>query len=182
MHREVFGAELAPAFRDEATGRAEVTAALAADRFLLARDGGRVLGVCGFRADGRGAVDWSWRATRSRLGWAAALRAAAVLAPLQGADVPGVLVLDGLCVAAEHRGAGTGSALLAAAHDLAAQRGERAVQLSVVDTDPRAEALYRRLGFAVVGGGDLGPLGALHGFRRYRTLQLPVDRAEGRRP
>ena len=175
LHWEAFGAKLAPAFRDEATGRAEVTAALVADRVLVAREGAQVLGVCGFHAGGRGALHWSWRATRSRLGRLAALRAAVVLAPLHRADVRGVLVLDGLCVAADRRGAGTGSALLEAAVDLAARRGDRAVQLSVVDTNPRAEALYRRRGSSVVGQGGTGPLAGLYGFRRHRTLQRPVD-------
>ena len=56
------------------------------------------------------------------------------------------------------------------------------MQLGVVDTNPRAEALHRRLGFAVVGQGDVGPLAGLYGFRRYRTLQRPVPGdAEGRR-
>ncbi|WP_432494026.1 GNAT family N-acetyltransferase [Kineococcus auxinigenes] len=174
LYWEAFGAKLSRAFRDVGTGRAEVTAALVADRFLLARDGADVLGVCGFRTAGGGAVHWSWRATRSRLGRSAAFRATAVLAPLERGDVPGVLVLDGLCVAAEHRGAGTGSALLAAALDLAAARGDRAVQLSVADTNPRAEALYRRRGFTVVGRGGTGPLAGLYGFRRYLTLQHPV--------
>ncbi|WP_432483571.1 GNAT family N-acetyltransferase [Kineococcus esterisolvens] len=174
LYWEAFGAKLSHAFRDGGTGRAEVTAALVADRFLIARDGADVLGVCGFRTAGGGAVHWSWRATRSRLGWPAAVRAVAVLAPLDRSDVPGVLVLDGLCVAAERRSAGTGSALLTAALDLAAARGDRAVQLSVVDTNPRAEALYRRRGFTVVGRGGTGPLAGLYGFHRYRTLQRPV--------
>ncbi|GAA4977131.1 GNAT family N-acetyltransferase [Kineococcus glutinatus] len=181
LYWEAFGAKLAPAFRDGATGRAEITAAVVADRFLVARDGADVLGVCGFRTGGRGAVDWSWRATRSRLGSVAALRAAAVLVPLHRADVRGVLVLDGLCVAADRRGAGTGSALLAAAADLAAHRGDRAVRLSVVDTNSRAEALYRRRGFTVVEEGDVGPLAGVYGFRRYRTLQRPVAGAAGGR-
>ena len=181
LYWEAFAAELSPAFGDEATGRAEITASLSADRFLVARRGTEVLGVCGFRTADGGAVDQTWRATRSRLGWAAALRATAVLAPLHRGPVPGVLVLDGLCVAADRRGAGTGSALLTAAGDLAARRGERAVQLSVVDTNPRAEALYRRRGFTVVGGGDLGPLAGVYGFRRYRTLQRAVHPA-GERP
>ncbi|MEU4427276.1 GNAT family N-acetyltransferase [Actinoplanes sp. NPDC024001] len=175
LYWEAFGAKLSPAFRDDETGRAEVTAALAADHFLVARDGTDVLGVCGFRAAGRGAAHWSWRATRSRLGWAAAARATVVLAPLARGDVPGVLVLDGLCVAANRRSMGTGSALLSAALDLAAARGDRAVQLSVVDTNPRAEALYRRRGFAVVSQGEMGPLADVYGFRRYRTLRRALE-------
>jgi ribosomal protein S18 acetylase RimI-like enzyme len=175
LYWEAFGAKLSPAFRDDRTGRAAVTAALSTGHFLVARDGTDVLGVCGFRAAGSAAADWSWRATRSRLGWAAAVRATVVLAPLARDDVPGVLVLDGLCVAADRRGAGTGSALLTAALDLAAARGDRAVQLSVVDINPRAEALYRRRGFTIVSQGEMGPLAGVYGFRRYRTLQRSLE-------
>jgi ribosomal protein S18 acetylase RimI-like enzyme len=78
-------------------------------------------------------------------------------------------------VAADRRGAGTGSALLTAALDLAAARGDRAVQLSVVDTNPRAEALYRRRGFTIVSQGEMGPLAGVYGFRRYRTLQRSLE-------
>ncbi|MEU8238234.1 GNAT family N-acetyltransferase [Actinoplanes missouriensis] len=187
LYWAAFGPKLRIAFRDEATGVAQVTAALRPDRALIARVDGQVAGMCGFHHDGHGAVDLSWARLRAGLGTAAAAWAALTLAPLDRSErktpdgrerktpdrreMNGVLVLDGICVAAEHRGHGIGSALLDAITELAAQHGDQWVQLSVVDTNPRAEALYRRQGFATAEHGSLGPLRHLYGFDRYRTMR-----------
>ncbi|WP_432542664.1 GNAT family N-acetyltransferase [Kineococcus sp. SYSU DK002] len=180
LYWEAFGRKLRPAFRDAATGRAEVAASLRPGNVLVARRDGHVVGVCGFRHAGGGAV--SGGGTRTRLGPLGALRAALLLAPLRRGDVPGVLVLDGLCVDTAHRSRGVGSALLAAAADLARDLGLHAVQLTVVDTNPRAETLYRRLGYTDAGHGDLGPLAGLYGFSRYRTLRRPLTPGPARSP
>jgi len=60
----------------------------------------------------------------------------------------------------QHRDQGVGSGLLTEARRRLAMTGHRAVELSVDDGNPRAAALYRRLGYEVVGAGnDLGPDG-----------------------
>ncbi|GAA4609044.1 GNAT superfamily N-acetyltransferase [Actinoplanes octamycinicus] len=171
LYWEAFGRKLRPAFGDSAAGAAQVTAALRADRMLVARSGGEVVGVCGYHHDGRGAADLSWSRLRQRLGAPAALRALLVLAPLDRPERPGVLVLDGICVAAAQRGRGVGSALLSAAGGWARRHHDEWVQLSVVDTNPRAEALYRRLGFRTVSEGSLGALGHVYGFQRFTTMR-----------
>lgn len=184
LHWEAFRRKLGPAFADEATGRDVVRAGLRGDRVLVARLGGEgaatsddpsaVVGICGFHAAKAGALDLTWARLRSRLSLPAAVRATAVLGVLAASDRPGVLVLDGLCVAPEQRGRGIGTALLDAAGELARGRGLRAVGLSVVDTNPRAEALYRRLGFRSVRRGRLGPLAGVYGFDGYAVMEREV--------
>ncbi|MFV0252170.1 MAG: GNAT family N-acetyltransferase, partial [Beutenbergiaceae bacterium] len=174
LYWTAFGTKLRRAFRDEASGLAAVTAALHPERVLVARNDDEIVGVCGFYQDGRGAVDLTWRQLRAQVGSVGALRALLVLTPLARPLQPGVLIMDGICVAQEHRGRGVGSALLAAVLDIARSRGDHAVQLSVIDSNPRAEALYRRTGFEVASEGSLGPLRTLYGFERYRTMQLRV--------
>ncbi|WIM92980.1 GNAT family N-acetyltransferase [Actinoplanes oblitus] len=174
LYWEAFGRKLRPAFGDSAIGSAQVTAALTADRMLVARSDGEVVGVCGYHRDGRGAADLSWGRLRRALGTPAALRALLVLAPLDRRERPGVLVLDGICVDAGQRGRGVGSALLSAAVERARHYHDQWVQLSVVDTNPRAEALYRRLGFRAVGEGSLGALGQVYGFQRFTTMRKKV--------
>jgi hypothetical protein len=66
--------------------------------------------------------------------------------------------------------------LAAAADAYAATGGAQQVQLSVGDTNPRAEALYQRLGYRVVYEGSMGALGGRYGFRRYRTMRKRVAR------
>jgi ribosomal protein S18 acetylase RimI-like enzyme len=63
-------------------------------------------------------------------------------------------------VRAGDRGRGVGSGLLGDAHRLLLGGGHAAVELSVADGNHRAAALYRRLGYVVVGtGADAGPAG-----------------------
>ncbi|GAA1980290.1 GNAT family N-acetyltransferase [Isoptericola halotolerans] len=170
-----FGEKLAAAFRDVETGARVVTAGLRADRMLVARFAGKVVGVCGYYQDGRGTADLSWRHLRGHLSRTASVRAVGVLSLLSRHGRPGVLVLDGICVNEAHRGHGIGSMLLDAAVELARERGDRAVQLSVIDTNPRAAALYRRRGFTTVDRGSLGPLQHLYGFEHYTTMRKKTD-------
>jgi ribosomal protein S18 acetylase RimI-like enzyme len=53
-------------------------------------------------------------------------------------------------VAADARGRGIGTAPLTAAVALARQQGFGQLRLDVVDTNPRARALYERLGFVAL--------------------------------
>lgn len=151
-----------------------ITAAVRADRMLVARCGGEVVGVCGCYQDGHGAVDVSWRDLRSYLSRVGAVRAWGVLSVLAHRDKPDVLTLDGICVAQGHRGRGIGSILLDAATERARHRGQQAVQLSVIETNPRAAVLYRRHGFIATDRGSLGPLRHLYGFDRYTTMRKPI--------
>ena len=176
LYWSAFGRKLRVAFPDAASGQAFVTENLRADRTLVARIDGKVAGICGFHESGHGAAELSWRALQKRFGTRTAIRALIALAPLSRSEKDGILVLDGICVGSEQRGKGIGTALLAAAEAHAATRGDREVQLSVVDTNPRAEVLYRRLGYRVVDEGSIGGLGSLYGFRHYRTMRKRVGR------
>lgn len=64
-----------------------------------------------------------------------------------GEDVPGI----GLAVLPEYRGRGIGTALLAAAIELARAHGATTLSLSVETGNDRARRLYDRAGFVVVG-------------------------------
>lgn len=175
LYWQAFGRKLRPAFASVENGQAVVAASLSSDRTLVAREDGAVVGMCGYRAGGRGAVAPTWRLLRAQFSWLAAARAAIVLATLERSDVDGVLVLDGICVDDSSRGRGTGTALLEAAADYAAAEGLRAVRLAVVDSNPRAEALYRRRGFVPVGSGSMGMLASVYGFDRYTSMERRVS-------
>ncbi|MER7517440.1 GNAT family N-acetyltransferase [Streptomyces sp. NPDC126499] len=58
--------------------------------------------------------------------------------------------LNGLDVRADLRGRGIGTALVRAAEDLARERGRTLLGLGVADDNPRAAALYARLGYESV--------------------------------
>lgn len=174
LYHEAFGRKLDAALGGRDVTASVVAAALRSDRVLVARVDGVVAGVCGFHAGGAGALVITWRLLRAHLGVVSAVRAALLLTVLDRTERPGRLVLDGICVDPSQRGRGIGTALLDAAAQLARDRGHRAVALSVVDTNPRAEALYRREGFRAVGSDSVGLLASLLGFRRATTMERRV--------
>lgn len=176
LYWEAFGRKLRPGFVDGPTGQAVVRAALRSDHLLVARHSGQVVGVCGYYEDGTGAADLRWSRLRESLSVPAALRASLVLSVLARSPRPGALVLDGICVDPAARGRGLGTALLAAASAKARCVGARAVRLSVVDSNPRARALYERHGFRPAGRGTLGFLAPVYGFDGYTTMELEVGR------
>ncbi len=175
LYWQAFRRKLKPAFSSDERGLLNVTASLRADRTFVARADASVVGMCGYRQAGFGAVSPTFAMLRGQLPFLAALRARLVLSPLARSDVSDALVLDGICVAEDQRGRGTGSALLEAASEYARASGLRAVQLTVVDTNPRAEALYRRQGFLPVDGGRMGTLASIYGFDRYTTMEKEVS-------
>lgn len=175
LYWQAFRRKLRPAFASDGRGRGIVAASLRADRTLVARADGAVVGMCGYRQGGAGAASPTWRLLRAQLSWPAAVRAALVLGVLARSDVEGALVLDGICVGDAQRGRGAGSALLEAAAAHARAEGLRAVRLSVVDTNPRAQALYRRRGFVPVESGSMGALSGVYGFDRYTSMERRVD-------
>lgn len=174
LYWEAFGQKLRPGFFDEQTGIAAVRCGLQPEHMLAARRNGTLLGVCGFYGDESGAVDLTWSRLRGTLSIPATLRASIVLAVLSRSARPHTLVLDGICVDRTARGLGIGTALLHAAKRHARSEGNRSLQLSVVDGNPRARALYDRQGFRPVGGGSLGLLSFVYGFDHYTTMELEI--------
>lgn len=176
LYWEAFGRTLSPGFADESTGRAVVRAVLRSSHLLVAREGGHVVGVCGFRQHGTGAASFGWARLRQLLSAPAALRAILVLSVLSRSDLPDTLVLDGICVDRAARGRGIGTSLLSAAADKARRIGAENISLSVVDANPRARTLYERRGFTPTRRGALGPLAPVYGFDGYTVMALKVGR------
>lgn len=69
---------------------------------------------------------------------------------------PGELYIDSLCVETAYRGHGIASALIRATIDKAKSIGIPAVGLLVDQGNPKAEALYSRLGFTFINNASWG--------------------------
>ena len=175
LYWEAFRRKLGPAFTNDAAGLTTIQAAIHSDRMLVARIKGEIAGVCGYHEQGAGAANLSWDLLRAHLSLAAAIRAVLFLSVLSNKERENVLVLDGICVHGDKRGRGVGTMLLDAAFDHARSQNMKAVQLSVVDTNPRAEALYRRLGFETIDTGSLDFLAPVYGFDRHTTMERKLN-------
>jgi ribosomal protein S18 acetylase RimI-like enzyme len=176
LYWQAFGLKLGRVLRPEPKALAFVQRVMRADHALAAYDeAGRLLGVAGFKSPrgafvgGRpsdlvaiyGRFGGYWRAT---------------FLNLLSRDVENArFLMDGLFVREECRGMGIGSALLQAVVAEAARRGYAEVRLDVVDTNPRARALYERHGFRALFDARLGPLRLIFGFVTSTAMVRAVD-------
>lgn len=149
------------------------------DRGVSAILGGRVVGIAGYRLDGTGLFEPKWRHFRQRFGFFGTSIRMAGLAFLDKTDADGVLSMDGIAVSEEARGKGAGTALLGAVVDVARRTGQHAVRLDVIDTNPRARALYERNGFVPEKRRELGFLKPIFGFSSATTMCRQVDAGSG---
>ncbi|ACL05810.1 GCN5-related N-acetyltransferase [Desulfatibacillum aliphaticivorans] len=83
------------------------------------------------------------------------------------------LLFDGLVVEEKMRGKGVGSRLLQGVVDYARDRGFSVIKLDVLDTNPRAKALYERTGFKPVKTESYPYLYSL-GFSGVTTMALSL--------
>ncbi|MEM7599537.1 MAG: GNAT family N-acetyltransferase [Pseudomonadota bacterium] len=133
---------------------------------LVARKAdGTILGLAGFKTGQGGLVGGGFRDLARVYGGLSALWRAPLLSLLERQIEPGTLLMDGIFVSEAARGHGVGTALLEAIKTHATHNGLFAVRLDVIDTNPRAKALYLRHGFEPAGEEHLGPFRHIFGFK-----------------
>lgn len=172
---QAFGQKLGKVMGPETRALAFFAAALDPEFALVARDGqGRLLGLAGFKTTEGGLAGGSLTQLARVYGWIGALWRAGLLSVLERQMQPGVFQMDGIFVDASGRGMGVGTALLQAVADAARARGLDQVQLDVIDTNPRARALYERMGFRATGTERTGVFKWVFGFDSATRMVLPI--------
>lgn len=166
LYWEAFGAKLGRVLGPAERGIGFVAEAMDPNYALAIRagDGGALLGVAGFKTEAGAFVGGGWGDLRRHYGLFGGLWRAPLLELLERKPRPGELLMDGILVAQEARGRGLGTLLLDAIKSEALARGARRVRLDVIDSNPRARALYTREGFRPVKTEHIGPLKAVFGF------------------
>lgn len=106
------------------------------------------------------------------------LRRLLILALFERRPAPGQLVMDGIAVDQDMRGRGIGSLLIEEVVAVAAERECREIRLDVIDTNPRARALYERRGFTALRTARTPYLRRLLGFGAVTTMRRPVGTPE----
>lgn len=137
-------------------------------------DNGRLLGIAGFKTAQGALVGGDFSDLRKVYGWVSAAIRCSLLSLLERDTENERFLMDGLFVAPEARGKGVGTALLDAIVDEARRRGFDQVRLDVVDTNPRAKALYRYVGFKEVKTSKIGLLKHVFGFSASTTMVRDV--------
>jgi ribosomal protein S18 acetylase RimI-like enzyme len=117
------------------------------DRAVVALAGGEVVGIAGFKSGGRGVFEPATSAFLSEFGRLSGSIRMLGLALLERSERDDSLLMDGIAVAPQARGCGVGTRLLREIVAVAKDAAASAVRLDVIDTNPRARALYERFGF-----------------------------------
>jgi GNAT superfamily N-acetyltransferase len=175
LYWEAFGEKLGFTLGPKYLALMFVRSVLRPDHGICAHDDdGRLLGIAGFKTSNGALVDGDFSDLRKTYGWVSAAIRASLLALLERDLENERFLMDGLFVAPEARGLGVGTALLDAIFDEAKRRGYTQVRLDVVDSNPRAKALYLHVGFKEVDTVKMGPLKYVFGFSAATTMVRDV--------
>lgn len=176
MYWSAFGNKLGLVMGPPEKGKSFVRRVLKPDHAICAHDAnGNLLGVAGFKTTKGALVGGTFEDLRAVYGLFSASWRAAFLHLLERDTENERFLMDGIFVTAKARGQGVGTALLHAISDTAKNRGYKEVRLDVIDTNPRAKALYERQGFKAIKSESIGPLRLVFGFRTSTTMVRTVD-------
>lgn len=170
LYWQAFGGKLGLLMRPNEKAQALVTRVMQPDHALAAHVDGKLVGLAGFKTPQGALVDGTLADFRAIYGPVSGTLRALGLSVLER-DVDNTnFLLDGICVDASARGIGVGTALLSALEEEARARGYASLRLDVIDTNPRAQALYTRLGYHPTKTVRLGPLRHVFGFAASTTM------------
>jgi len=155
IFEDAFGEKMRMVVRDTDSRKEFMRRAYVAGNCVIARRGDTLLGLAGLSTKGQpyeGGLmgsTWDFRPYRDTLGWLGALWAVWGNRLADHRPKSDEIYVDGIAVAPQARGLGVGSRLLDEITSIARASGKRFVRLDVIDRNPRAQALYERLGFTV---------------------------------
>lgn len=172
LYWSVFGAKLGRLLGPDTRALQLLAEVMRPDHALVALDGqGRLIGVAGFRSPSGGFMVLS-RAALQKVygGFGGWLRFTLILwltAEVDNLRFP----IDGLVVAPDWRSQGVGTRLLAELERVALQLGYDRMRLDVDDANPRAKALYRRLGFTLLSQDRRWLLAPIFGMKSATAME-----------
>ena len=176
LYWEAFGEKLGFVLGPKYRALIFITSVLRSDHGICAHDErGRLLGVAGFKTSQGALVGGDFKDLRRVYGWVGATIRILLLAVLERDVENERFLMDGIFVAPEARGQGVGTALIDAICEEARVRGYRQVRLDVIDTNPRARALYLHEGFEETGTHHLGLLRHIFGLSASTTMVRDVS-------
>lgn len=170
IYWDAFGGKLGRVMGPKALALDYLRRVMRADHVIIAENAGRLVGLAGFKTPRGSFADGDWADLRAIYGRFGAVWRLGLLAALTREVDNRRFLVDGICVARDHRGQGIGEALVEALCAEALRRGYAAIRLEVIDSNVRAQSLYERLGFRVVKRDELGLLRHAFGFSSAATM------------
>lgn len=173
LYWEAFGGKLGKILGPAERGERFFRETINPSSIIAATRNGELLGIVAFKSSGEGFSRAGFGDLFRHYGFGALWRLVP-LALLERSAPADTLQMDGVCVAAAARGQGVGSALFDALFAYAREKGYAQVTLDVIDTNPRAKALYERLGFEATQTESTSVLRPLLGFSRATKMSLAL--------
>jgi len=155
IFEDAFGEKMRVVVRDSDRRKEFLRRAFVAENCVIARRGDVLLGMAGMstrsepHAGGLMGASWDFRPYRDVLGVVGAIWAVWGNRLADHRPRADEVYVDGIAVSSDARGLGIGTRLLQETTSIARDNGKRFVRLDVIDRNPRAQALYERLGFKV---------------------------------
>ncbi|MEW2574868.1 GNAT family N-acetyltransferase [Streptomyces syringium] len=174
LYWDAFGRKLGPALNPPDKAVPFIAAHLNADRAVCALLDGQLVGLAGYQLGGRAFTGGSAADVLRVYGHLRGLHRLLLLTLFERHPAPGQLVMDGIAVDPGLRGRGVGSLLIEEVAAVAAEQDRREIRLDVIDTNPRARALYERRGFTAVRTERTPYLRGLLGFGAVTTMRRAV--------
>ena len=147
LYFSALSAKLEPILGNIHSAREALERTLATDRCLAAVRDQQLLGMMGIQTVSGGFLNPTLNILVKHYGVFGGILRLGGLSLLHHRTVSGELYVDGVAVAAEHRGRGIGSHLFSLLEKVALKMGIRKITLEIIDTNHRAKTLYERLGF-----------------------------------
>lgn len=171
LYWEAFRGKLGPVMRPEDKALAFLKLVANPDHAISAvSSDGHLLGLAGFKTRSGAFIGGDLKELQAIYGPVGGTWRGLALSLLERPIEAGILLMDGIFVSEAARGQGVGSALLEAIKAKAQALDCQSVRLDVIDTNPRARALYERRGFKAGRTSGIGPLRHVFGFRRATTM------------
>ncbi|MBT8411822.1 MAG: GNAT family N-acetyltransferase [Octadecabacter sp.] len=171
MYWAAFGQKLGRVIGPKHKAIAFIEQVLDPTHAICARDDrGALLGVVGFKTYHGALVGGSWRDLAQHYGRIGSLWRLALINLLERETENHRFLMDGIFVNDFAQGKGVGTALLNAIAVEARARDYTEIRLDVIDSNPRARALYEREGFVAGGVQKLGLLRHVFGFQSATTM------------
>lgn len=137
---------------------------------ICAVENDRLVGILGIKTEAEGFMNVRLSTLQPFYCVIGSLWRLVLLSFLEHAPTAGEAYIDGVAVSPAYRGKGVGRGLIAALERWAIERGLSMIRLEVLNTNPRAEKLYRHLGFEAVQSHTVWPMGTLFGFRSSKVM------------
>jgi ribosomal protein S18 acetylase RimI-like enzyme len=170
LYWQAFGAKLGRLLGPEPRALSYLERIIRPDHVVIATAGPRLLGLAGFRTPQGSFAVGGPEDMAAVYGAFGGLWRSFLLGRLSSEVDNENFLLDGLAVHPDHRGQGLGTALMAAIAAEASLRGYPGIRLDVIEDNPRARALYARLGYRETKRQSIGLLAPVFGFSRAITM------------